>query len=79
MKTVSVSKLRQKLPHYLAMASRGETVQITSRRRTIARIVPAPVSADDSAAARNRLRNSVVRFTDPFEPVFDPREWDVNG
>jgi prevent-host-death family protein len=78
MKTVSVSKLRQKLPEYLSLATKGETVRITSRNRTIAQLTPPPPEASEVEAARARLRGSVLRYDNPLEPVFDPSEWDMN-
>ena len=49
---VNVAELRQNLPKYLAVASRGGEVEVTSRGRLIARIVP---SGDRQQEARARL------------------------
>jgi hypothetical protein len=35
-------------------------------------------SADEVALARKRLRGSVVRYDDPFEPAFPAEDWTVN-
>ena len=78
MKTVNVTSLRQNLPEYLASATRGESVRVTSRGRVIAEIVPPSLPDAEVKAARARLRNSMIRFDRPTDPVFDPDEWDVN-
>ena len=49
---VNVAELRQNLPKYLAVAKRGGEVEVTSRGRLIARIVP---SGDQQHEARTRL------------------------
>ena len=78
MKEVKVTELRQNLPAYLARVRKGERVRVTSRGKVIAELAPPTASRNDAEAARARLRSSVARFTRPTDPVFDPREWDVN-
>lgn len=78
MKDVKVTELRQNLPSYLARVRRGERVRVTSRGKVIAEIAPPAASRKEVEAARARLRSSVLRFDQPTEPVFDPKEWDVN-
>jgi len=78
MKDVKVTELRQNLPEYLAKIRRGERVRVTSRGKVIAEIAPPSASRKDVAAARARLRGSVLKYERPTEPVIDPREWDVN-
>lgn len=78
MKDVKVSELRQRLPEYLAKVRRGERLRVTSRGTAIAEIAPPSPSKDEAAAARARLRGSVLRYDDPLEPVIAPQEWDVN-
>jgi len=39
--------------------------------------VTAPAKKD-IAAARKRLRGSVLRYDRPTDPVIDPKEWDAN-
>ena len=78
MKDVKVSELRQKLPEYLAKVRHGERLRVTSRGKAIAEIVPPTPSKDEAAAARARLRGSVLRYDDPLEPVIAPEEWEVN-
>jgi hypothetical protein len=36
------------------------------------------VPSDDVAAARARLRDSLVRFDDALAPAFDPADWDMD-
>ena len=78
MKNVKVSELRQRLPEYLAKVRHGERLRVTSRGTAIAEISPPTPSKDEAAAARARLRGSVLRYDDPLEPVIAPEEWDVN-
>lgn len=78
MKQINVTTLRQNLPDYLAMVERGERVSVTSRGRVIAEIsAPAPAS-DESNAARARLRKSLIRYDEPFEPAIAADEWEMN-
>jgi prevent-host-death family protein len=78
MKDVKVTELRQNLPSYLARVRRGERVRVTSRGKVIAEISPPGAAKSESEAARLRLRSSVLRFDRPTDPVFGPKEWDVN-
>ena len=78
MKSVNVTELRQHLPAYLARVRRGERIRVTSRGQVIAEITPPVAPEDDLAAARARLRNSVLRYDQPLDPIIDPSEWDMN-
>lgn len=49
---VNVTELRQNLPAYLAEAQKGREIEVTSRGKVIARIVP---GGDPHAEARARL------------------------
>lgn len=79
MKEVNVTALRQNLPDYLAMVERGERLSVTVRGRVIAEIAPPAPAADQSSAARARLRNSLIRYDAPFEPAIAADEWEMNG
>ena len=78
MKEVNVTALRQNLPDYLALVERGEKVRVTVHGRVIAEICPPAPSDDETTAARTRLRNSLVRYDDPFEPAIAADEWEMN-
>jgi antitoxin (DNA-binding transcriptional repressor) of toxin-antitoxin stability system len=78
MKEVNVTELRQNLPAYLAKVQRGERIRVTSRGKVIAELAPPTTSPDMVAAARARLRGSVLRYERPLEPVVDASEWDMN-
>ena len=52
MSQVKVTELRQNLPSYLLEARKGKEIEVTSRGKVIARIVPAQ---DEREAARKRL------------------------
>ncbi|MDA1117711.1 MAG: type II toxin-antitoxin system prevent-host-death family antitoxin [Proteobacteria bacterium] len=77
-KSVKVTELRQKLPEYLARVRGGERLRVTSRGKVIAEIAPPAASKDEAAAARARLKGSVLRYDDPLGPVLAPEEWDMN-
>lgn len=78
MEEVKVTELRQNLPAYLAKVQRGERIHVTSRGKVIAVLTPPAPSADEAAAARARLRGSVLKYDRPLDPVIDPSEWDLN-
>ena len=78
MKEVNVTELRQNLPGYLAKAQRGERIKVTSRGKVVAELAPPASSPAIVAAARARLRGSVVRYEHPLEPLVDASEWDMN-
>ena len=78
MKEVNVTELRQNLPGYIAKVQRGERIRVTSRGKVVAELAPPASSPDMAAAARARLRGSVLRYDRPLEPVADVGEWDMN-
>lgn len=78
MKEVSVTELRQNLQAFLTSVSRGHRFRVTSRGKVIAEITPPQPDPDKSAAARQRLRASVVRYDDPTAPTFESGEWEMN-
>jgi antitoxin (DNA-binding transcriptional repressor) of toxin-antitoxin stability system len=79
MKDVNVTMLRQNLPEYLAQVEAGETIRVTVHGRAIAEITQPTAVSDDAAAARARLRGSLLRYEAPLEPAIPPDEWDVNA
>lgn len=78
MKNVNITVLRQNLPNYLAQVERGETLRVTVRGRVIAEILPPAPDKDEAAAARARLRGSLLHYDQPLEPVIPAEEWDMN-
>jgi antitoxin (DNA-binding transcriptional repressor) of toxin-antitoxin stability system len=60
---------------YLAKVQRGGRLHVTSRSKVIAEIVPPVPPKDEAAAARARLRGSVLRYDGPIEPAVPPEEW----
>lgn len=50
---------------------RGEPITITKRGRVVARLVPA---GDEDDRPWLRLRGTVTRYDDPFEPTIDESE-----
>jgi len=77
MKQINVTALRQNLSRYLAWVARGERISVTHRGRVIAEIVP-PTPAGDAAAARARLRSSLISYDAPFDPVIPADAWEMN-
>ncbi len=78
MKDVNVTLLRQNLPEYLAQVEAGETLRVTVHGRAIAEISPPSPYVDDASAARARLRNSLLRYDNPLEPVLPATDWNMN-
>jgi antitoxin (DNA-binding transcriptional repressor) of toxin-antitoxin stability system len=75
---VNVTTLRQHLPEYLARVARGERLSVTLRGRVIAEISPPTPQPDAAQAARGRLKGSLLRYDQPFEPVLPADDWDMN-
>jgi antitoxin (DNA-binding transcriptional repressor) of toxin-antitoxin stability system len=79
MPQVPVTELRQNLPAWLGRVRKGERLAITSRGKVIAELSPpANPHKTTSDAARAFLRGSVLRYDRPFDPAFEPQEWDMN-
>ncbi len=78
MKNISVTVLRQNLPEYLAQVEKGESLRVTVHGRAIADISPPMPDKDEAAAARARLRGSVLRYDKPLEPAIASDDWDMN-
>jgi len=73
MRKVNVTELRSHLPDYLAKASSGQTLVITSRGRIVARLFP---PEDVRAAARKRLKQlqsdcEIGDITSPIDEKWD--------
>ena len=79
MDSVNVTELRQHLPAYLERVRSGERVLITSRGVVIAALAPPAAPPDEVEQARARLKNSLLRYDSPFDPVLEPDEWDANA
>jgi antitoxin (DNA-binding transcriptional repressor) of toxin-antitoxin stability system len=75
---VNVTKLRQNLPTYLKRVRQGERICVTSRGQVIAELAPPTTTAEEAVLARKRLRGSLVRYEQPFEPALAPKEWTVD-
>ncbi|MFM8702273.1 MAG: type II toxin-antitoxin system Phd/YefM family antitoxin [Planctomycetia bacterium] len=75
---VNVTTLRQHLPEYLARVARGERIVVTLRGRAIAEIFPPTPQPDAAKAARGRLKGSLLRYDQPFEPLLPADDWDMN-
>ena len=75
---VNVTELRQNLPSYLKRVRQGERIRVTSRGQVIAELSPPTTVAEDAVRARKRLRGSLVRYDQPFEPAVSPEEWTSN-
>jgi prevent-host-death family protein len=78
--TVSMRELQQNLKKVIARVERGETVELTRRRRVVARLVPAqetrPVAPwpDLDARARAIFGNRVIANPSPSELLIQDRE-----
>jgi len=77
MKEVNVTDFRAHLPAYLAQVQRGHRILVTSRGRAVAELGPPRASEDEAAAARARLKNSVLKFDEPLKPAVAESEWEM--
>jgi len=77
MKTVAAAEFKAKC---LALIDRvhddGESITITKRGRTVARLVPA---GDDDERPWLRVRGMLQKYEDPFAPAIDERDIDAIG
>jgi len=74
---VNITELRQNLPAYLKRVRQGKRIRVTSHGQIVAELTPPTASADEVALARKKLRGSVVRYDNPFEPAFPVEDWTV--
>jgi prevent-host-death family protein len=71
-RTVPAAEFKAKCLSLLdRVRERGEPITITKRGRVVARLVPA---GDEADRPWLRLRGTVTRYDDPFEPAIDERE-----
>jgi antitoxin (DNA-binding transcriptional repressor) of toxin-antitoxin stability system len=75
---VNVTQLRQNLPSYLKRVRQGERIRVTSRGQVIAELAPPTTIVEEAVLARKRLRGSLVRYDQPFEPAITPEDWTAN-
>ncbi len=75
---VKVTELRQNLPSYLMRVRRGERIRVTSRGQVVAELAPPTSLPEDAEAARKRLRGSLLRYDQPFEPAISAESWNAH-
>ena len=68
MSKVNVTELRQNLPAYLVEVQKGKEIEVTSRGKVIARIVPG-VQTQDEARARLVAARKRCRIGDVLSPT----------
>ncbi len=74
MQTISKSRFKpQALKYFREIQKSGKELVITDRGKPVLKILPCQ---DDPQAVLEELRNSVVKFNDPFEPVA-LQDWDI--
>ena len=73
MHQINVTEFRQHLPEFLKRVRRGEELQITSRGKIIARLVPEPDEVDAAIQRLKRLQGTIINgdIISPIENV----EW----
>jgi prevent-host-death family protein len=77
MTVTTVSELRRNLQAWLARVAAGERIRITAHGRPVAEIGPPMPDQDSAAAARSRLKGSVLSFDRPLEPALAIDEWQM--
>ncbi|MBX9811825.1 MAG: type II toxin-antitoxin system Phd/YefM family antitoxin [Burkholderiales bacterium] len=67
---ISKSKFKPRALEYFRLVEETrEGLIITDRGKPVLRITPYQPAPDAKAEGRKRLRDAVVRYDDPFEPV----------
>jgi len=74
MSEVSITELRQNLPHYLAEVRKGKELKVTVHGKIIARIVP-EIDAKDSARRRLAALRAKCKVGDVVSPAGE--HWDA--
>ena len=62
------------LQYFREVEKTGDPIIITDRGKPVLKIVPFSENHEKRLKA---LRNSVVRYDDPFEPAAAPDDWDA--
>lgn len=76
MPQVNITEFRTHLPKYLARTSAGETLEITSRGKVVARLAPPKENSTDSARKTLEKLRSKCRVGDVLSPVDEL--WDAS-
>lgn len=76
MSSIPVSKLRANLMKVLKKIESGESIHITSRGKTVAKLVP-PADTKESAEKRLAQIRESAKIYDVISPLSE--HWDVNN
>lgn len=76
MKTVSVTTFRSHIPEYLDKVKDGEVVNLTSRGKIVARIVPPVDERRQAQEQLAELRGKAIYIGDVVSPL--DVEWEVD-
>ncbi len=71
MHQINVTEFRQHLPKFLKRVSQGEELQITSRGKVIARLVPEPDEVDAAIQRLKRLQGAIINSSVTSSIRFD--------
>ena len=74
MQTVAISELRANLTEFLKRVETGEELLVTSRGRTVAKIIPAAYIQKSARESLAQLRETATVY-DVTSPIED--EWDA--
>lgn len=75
MQQVNITEFRIHLPKYLARSTAGETLEITSRGKVVARLAPPKENSSNSARKALEVLRSQCRVGDVVSPIDEP--WDA--
>lgn len=78
MSGVNVTTLRQHLPEYLARVAQGRAVARDVTRAGDRGNLSPYGTPDVADAARGRLKGSLLRYDQPFDPVLPAGDWNMN-
>jgi prevent-host-death family protein len=77
MKTIAAAEFKAKCLALIDQVhDEGESITITKRGRTVARLVPAGVDKHDERPWL-RVRGTLRKYDDPFTPAVDERDIDA--
>ena len=76
MKTIAVSELRANLMKVLKKTEHGSTINITSRGRVVAKLVPPEYSSDKAKEKLNEISKNAI-LNDVISPI--DSEWESSN
>ena len=75
MKTIAATEFKAKCLNLIGqMGEDREPITITKRGKPVAILSPFP-QTNETASIVGAMRDTVLAYSDPFQPVTDPSDW----